>query len=27
LSGIQSSLVNAYRTVTDFARLHYQIGG
>jgi hypothetical protein len=27
MSGIQSSLVNAYRTVTDFARLHYQIGG
>jgi hypothetical protein len=27
LSGIKSSLVNAYRTVTDFARLHYQIGG
>jgi hypothetical protein len=27
LSGIKTSLVNAYRTVTDFARLHYQIGG
>jgi hypothetical protein len=27
LSGIKSSLVNAYRTVTDFVRLHYQIGG
>ncbi len=26
LSGIKSSLVNAYRTVTDFAQLHYQIG-
>jgi hypothetical protein len=26
LSDIKSSLVNAYRTVTDFARLHYQIG-
>ncbi len=27
LTSIKSSLVNAYRTVTDFARLHYQIGG
>ncbi len=27
LSSIRSSLANAFRTVTDFARLHYQIGG
>ncbi len=26
LTSIKSSLVNAYRTVTDFAQLHYQIG-